>query len=141
MCLCSSRSAAASRFHTGMMPIGLPIYLNPVLPGIYPGEAAGADPVGRWFSHPSQGRCPMGAPVGSSGCTWQRHPLAHSLYPADMFAYGFNDSTEADAGAPGWHQDEAKTKQNIAAFRAAIQNLKVPSCGQFDGQMLDEKNE
>lgn len=102
--------------------------------GMYPDATPGATPMAHWFSHPVNGRCPIGAAVGTSGCSWQRHPLAHSLYPSDLFAHGFNNSAEHDVGVPGWRQEEAKTRQNIEALRAAVAALRLPPCGGGGGE-------
>ena len=64
VCHCSTHSDAASRVHTGMMPIGLP-WVYPVS-GVYPGS----------LPTPVKGRCPLGALVGEGGCTWQLAPLS-----------------------------------------------------------------
>jgi hypothetical protein len=80
----------------------------------------------------------LGAAVGTDGCTWQRHPLAHSIYPSDLFAHGFNNSEEQAMDVQGWHQDEAKTRQNMEAFRVAVAALRLPPCGEGGGEARGE---
>ena len=76
LCNCTVASTASSARYTGMMPIGSPVYFQPLTPGIYP-DAAGRV-VGRWFSHPYGTRCRLGARVGDNGSTWhaRRSPTA-----------------------------------------------------------------
>ena len=127
VCKCTSQSAAASRVYTGMMPIGLPVFVSLVVPGIYPGGLP--EPVGHWFSHPVQGRCPLGARVGDGGCTWQRAPLSHSLYPSELFAFGWNATPSSVFNVSNGHQPLAQTRQNIGVFERAWRAKGLAPCG------------
>ena len=128
VCNCSSYSAAASRIHTGMMPIGLPVFLSIVVPGVYPGALP--SPVGHWFSHPAGGRCPLGARVGDGGCTWQRAPLSHSLYPSELFAFGWNATPFPNiSNVSNAHQPLAQTQHNLGVFERAWNAKGLAPCG------------
>jgi hypothetical protein len=91
LCHCSEQSAAASRRYTGMTPIGFPFYVSTAVPGVYPGSRQ--SPIGHWYSHPVGGRCPLGAPVGRGGCTWQRAPLSHSIFTQELLEKGWDNSS------------------------------------------------
>jgi hypothetical protein len=126
LCRCSVASSHASRTYTGMMPIGLPLIPSPVVPGVYPGSS-GVE-IGRWFSLPAGARCPLGAKVGDGGCTWQRAPLAHSIYWAELRALGWN-LTSFNVSAPGAHQPVAQTLTNVEIFKRAWRSKGLPPCG------------
>ena len=133
ICRCSAESASASREFTGMMPIGLPISLSsPVVPGVYPGSLPGFS-VGRWFSHPARGRCPLGARVGDGGCTWQRAPVAHSIYWEELRALGWNTTGSMEVPIPGKQQPISQTLGNVEIFKRAWRAKKLPPCGEVRG--------
>lgn len=75
-------------------------------------------------------RCRLGARVGDNGCTWQRSPLAHSLYWDDLLAHGLNHSAEPRIGQPGYHQPIGKQMHSVHAFAKAFAALSLPTkCG------------
>jgi len=125
---CSAASAQASRRHVGMMPVGLPWYIGGPADGYYPEQKP---PVGRWFSLPVGGRCPLGAHVGDGGCTWQRTPLSHSVYFEELAELGLNRTAfiKVYPPPPGAHQPPEQTLQNVAVFRAAWAKKGLPPCG------------
>jgi len=126
-CECSEQSTTASRYYTGMMPIGLPTFLIPLIPGWYPGSLP--DPVGHWYSHPVGGRCPLGASVGTRGCTWQRAPLSHSIYPSELLGLGWDSTPAKHPLWPNAHQPIEQAQRNIAVFQKAWAAKGVKPCG------------
>ena len=65
-------------------------------------------------------RCRLGARVGDNGCTWQRSPLAHSLYWDNLLAHGLNHSAEPRIGQPGYHQPIGKQMHSVHALRRRL---------------------
>jgi hypothetical protein len=124
---CSNASAAASRTLTGMCPVGLPVYTSPPAVGVYPHQLP---PIGRWFSHPVGGRCPLGAAVGEGGCSWQRAPVAHSVYLGELLGpAGMNRTAGFNASGFGEAQPPAQTRGNVAVFRRVFAQKAMPPCG------------
>jgi len=131
LCRCSEHSAAASRLYTGMTPIGFPFFVSTAVPGVYPG--ARPTPIGHWYSHPVGGRCPLGAPVGQGGCTWQRAPLSHSIFTSDLLENGWDNSSWWDPtkpSSPDLHQPEEMSLHNMALFRKLWAAKGLAPCGQ-----------
>jgi len=125
---CSSASAAASRKHTGMCPVGLPIYTFAPAIGTYPNKLP---PIGKWYSHPFGGRCPLGAAVGDDGCTWQRAPISHSLYLGELLGPGgMNRTSSFNASGYGESQSPAQMTANVDIFRKMWAQKGLPPCGE-----------
>ena len=126
---CSNASAAASRKHVGMSPVGLPLYATPhPAVGVYSQQLP---PIGVWFSHPSGGRCPFGVAVGERGCTWQRAPLAHSVFVGELLGRGgMNRTLSSNASGYGEAQSPAQMVANVDVFRKTWAQKGLPPCGE-----------
>jgi len=126
VCHCSTHSDAASRVHTGMMPIGLP-WVYPVS-GVYPGSLP--TPVGHWYRTPSRAAAHSArSSAREGGCTWQRAPLSHSLYPLlGAVCVRVEHYSQFPYNVCNAHQPLDQTL-HIAAIRRAWQAKGLAPCG------------
>lgn len=70
------------------------------------------------YHFPRGGACPEGAPLGTNGCTWRRHPHSRMLYGADLVAAGWDRRFVPDTPTNVSH-----TQKNQAAFESAVRAL------------------
>mmetsp|Transcript_63676 Transcript_63676/g.197605 ORF Transcript_63676/g.197605 Transcript_63676/m.197605 type:complete len:517 (+) Transcript_63676:68-1618(+) len=136
-CRCSNVSAVLSSFYVGRSLLPLPFEVHSSLmrlplkiPKGYPAASVGS-PLGHFYSFPYAGRCAPGMEVGTSGCTWQRAPLAYTVFSDELRKMGFNTSTEfLPPGRPDVERIAlAASLQNIELGRKAFAALGARPCG------------
>mmetsp|Transcript_80086 Transcript_80086/g.194152 ORF Transcript_80086/g.194152 Transcript_80086/m.194152 type:complete len:448 (-) Transcript_80086:101-1444(-) len=78
------------------------------------GQCSDNADVGSWFSLPADGRCPDGAPIGQSGCTWTAQPLRTVSARCILEDRGLKASCARERG-------HAPMLRSAAIFRAALE--------------------
>ena len=128
-CNCSAASLARSAMHVGTMPVFLPWMCH----GFGSKGNGTCDvniPFGAWYSTPTAGQCPEGAPLGTptaSGwpCTWRRLPEARVLRGYQLLEQGWN------ASDPGHgNTSVAQFESNLGVWRAAFAAITPRPCGE-----------
>jgi len=82
--------------------------------GAVQGQCSSNEDVGSWFSLPGQGQCPLGAPVGTGGCTWAARALRTVSTACIMEERGLKAACARERG-------HAPMRRSAAIFRAALE--------------------
>jgi hypothetical protein len=127
-CNCTEQSLARSAAYVGMMPVFLP-WMCQGFGSAGNGTCATNIPFGEWYSTPTPGQCPEGAPLGTTSaaglsCTWRRLSSARILRGFQLLQHGWN-ATDPGKGNSSIPQFES----NLKVWRNAFAAITPRPCG------------
>merc|ERR1712014_322695 len=107
-CTCTPASLSQSNMFTGMMRVRM----------------GGAQPLGRFFSHPKESECTEYESIGAarrdgSQCTWKRRADARVVRGWEVEQHGWN---KTESKKP-MQVDPAQVQQNVEVVRKAISDV------------------